>query len=105
MVTWDFADPVARRRGRLRRPVDFSETGKVMADMALKISAYAGGNSQSFRPRPDAATRTLINGVPRVAEEGSEVRRSSRKSSRLPATTIGGELQSGSCLVDKQYPT
>ena len=58
VVTWDSPIPSAESEDVFVSQVDFTETGKVMADMALKIIATLAGSSPSCLHRPTPQTRT-----------------------------------------------
>ena len=57
VVTWDSPIPSAEGEDVFVAQVDFSETGKVMADMALKILGDAGGKFATLSASPDAANQ------------------------------------------------
>jgi rhamnose transport system substrate-binding protein len=57
VVTWDSPIPSAEGEDVFVAQVDFSETGKVMADMALKILGDAGGKFAILSASPDAANQ------------------------------------------------
>ena len=58
VVTWDSPIPSAEGEDVFVAQVDFTETGKVMADMALTSWAPTAASSPSSRPRPTRPTRT-----------------------------------------------
>ena len=57
VVTWDSPIPSADGEDVFVAQVDFSETGKVMADMALKILGADGGDFAILSASPDAANQ------------------------------------------------
>jgi rhamnose transport system substrate-binding protein len=57
VVTWDSPIPSAEGEDVFVAQVDFSETGKVMADMALKILGPDGGKFAVLSASPDAANQ------------------------------------------------
>jgi len=57
VVTWDSPIPSAEGEDVFVAQVDFSETGKVMADMALSILGDAGGEFAILSASPDAANQ------------------------------------------------
>ena len=57
MVTWDSPIPSAKGETLFVAQVDFDETGKVMADMALDILGDAGGKFAVLSASPDAANQ------------------------------------------------
>jgi rhamnose transport system substrate-binding protein len=57
VVTWDSQIPSAEGEDVFVAQVDFSETGKVMADMALKILGPDGGEFAVLSASPDAANQ------------------------------------------------
>ena len=58
VVTWDSPIPSAEGEDVFVAQVDFSETGKVMADMALNILGEEGGQFAISRHRPMPPIRT-----------------------------------------------
>ncbi|HEU5098967.1 MAG TPA: rhamnose ABC transporter substrate-binding protein [Roseiflexaceae bacterium] len=57
VVTWDSPIPTAEGESLFVAQVDFDETGKVMADMALSILGDAGGKFAVLSASPDAANQ------------------------------------------------
>lgn len=57
VVTWDSPIPSAEGEDVFVAQVDFSETGKVMADMALSILGEDGGKFAILSASPDAANQ------------------------------------------------
>lgn len=57
VVTWDSPIPSAEGEGVFIAQVDFDETGKVMADMALSIMGADGGQFAVLSASPDAANQ------------------------------------------------
>lgn len=57
VVTWDSPIPSGEGEDVFVAQVDFSETGKVMADMALSILGEAGGQFAILSASPDAANQ------------------------------------------------
>ena len=57
VVTWDSPIPSAEGEDVFIAQVDFSETGKVMADMALNILGEGGGQFAILSASPDAANQ------------------------------------------------
>ena len=57
VVTWDSPIPSAEGEQVFIAQVDFDETGKVMADMALSILGDDGGNFAILSASPDAANQ------------------------------------------------
>ena len=57
VVTWDSPIPSAEGEDVFVAQVDFSETGTVMADMALSILGEAGGEFAILSASPDAANQ------------------------------------------------
>ena len=57
VVTWDSPIPSAEAEDVFVAQVDFSETGKVMADMTLNILGDAGGEFAILSASPDAANQ------------------------------------------------
>jgi len=57
VVTWDSQIPSAEGEDVFVAQVDFSETGKVMADMALNILGKDGGKFAILSASPDAANQ------------------------------------------------
>jgi rhamnose transport system substrate-binding protein len=57
VVTWDSPIPSAEGEDVFIAQVDFDETGKVMADMALNIIGEAGGQFAVLSASPDAANQ------------------------------------------------
>lgn len=61
VVTWDSPIPSAEGEQIFVAQVDFDETGKVMADMALSILGEAGGKLAILSASPDAANQNAWN--------------------------------------------
>lgn len=57
VVTWDSPIPSAKGESFFVAQVDFDETGKVMADMALSILGEEGGKFAILSASPDAANQ------------------------------------------------
>src|SRR6185436_20138412 len=57
VVTWDSPIPNAEGEQVFVAQVDFNETGKVMADMALNILGADGGEFAVLSASPDAANQ------------------------------------------------
>jgi len=57
VVTWDSPIPSGEAEDVFVAQVDFTETGKVMADMALKILGEGGGKFAILSASPDAANQ------------------------------------------------
>jgi rhamnose transport system substrate-binding protein len=57
IVTWDSPIPSGEAEDLFVAQVDFAETGKVMADMALKILGADGGKFAILSASPDAANQ------------------------------------------------
>ncbi|MDW8326075.1 MAG: substrate-binding domain-containing protein [Anaerolineales bacterium] len=57
VVTWDSPIPSAEGEQLFVAQVDFNETGKVMADMALRILGADGGKFAVLSASPDAANQ------------------------------------------------
>jgi rhamnose transport system substrate-binding protein len=57
VVTWDSPIPSGEAEDLFVAQVDFAETGKVMADMALKILGADGGKFAILSASPDAANQ------------------------------------------------
>jgi rhamnose transport system substrate-binding protein len=57
VVTWDSQIPDGRGESLFVAQVDFTETGKVMADMALSILGEEGGQFAILSASPDAANQ------------------------------------------------
>jgi rhamnose transport system substrate-binding protein len=57
VVTWDSPVPSAEGEQLFIAQVDFNETGKVMADMALNIMGAGGGKFAVLSASPDAANQ------------------------------------------------
>ena len=57
VVTWDSPIPSGKGESVFVAQVDFTETGKVMADMALSILGDAGGEFAILSASPDAANQ------------------------------------------------
>jgi len=57
IVTWDSPIPSAEGEQVFVAQVDFDETGKVMADMALSILGHDGGKFAVLSASPDAANQ------------------------------------------------
>lgn len=57
VVTWDSPIPSGEAEDLFVAQVDFAETGKVMADMALKILGDKGGKFAILSASPDAANQ------------------------------------------------
>jgi rhamnose transport system substrate-binding protein len=57
VVTWDSPIPTAEGESLFVAQVDFDETGKVMADMALSILGADGGKFAVLSASPDAANQ------------------------------------------------
>jgi rhamnose transport system substrate-binding protein len=57
VVTWDSPIPSAEGESIFVAQVDFDETGRVMADMALSILGDAGGDFAILSASPDAANQ------------------------------------------------
>jgi rhamnose transport system substrate-binding protein len=57
IVTWDSPIPSGEAEDLFVAQVDFAETGKVMADMALKILGDSGGKFAILSASPDAANQ------------------------------------------------
>ena len=57
VVTWDSPIPSAEGEDVFVAQVDFTETGKVMADMAMKILGADGGKFAILSASPDAANQ------------------------------------------------
>ena len=57
VVTWDSPIPSAEGEDVFVAQVDFSETGKVMADMALSLVGPGGGKFAVLSASPDAANQ------------------------------------------------
>jgi rhamnose transport system substrate-binding protein len=61
VVTWDSPIPSAEGEQVFIAQVDFDETGKVMADMALNILGEDGGQLAILSASPDAANQNAWN--------------------------------------------
>jgi rhamnose transport system substrate-binding protein len=61
VVTWDSPIPSAEGEDVFVAQVDFTETGKVMADMALNILGADGGKLAILSASPDAANQNAWN--------------------------------------------
>lgn len=61
VVTWDSPIPSAEGEQLFIAQVDFDETGKVMADMALSILGEGGGQLAILSASPDAANQNAWN--------------------------------------------
>ncbi len=61
VVTWDSPIPSAEGEDLFVAQVDFDETGKVMADMALDILGEDGGKLAILSASPDAANQNAWN--------------------------------------------
>lgn len=61
VVTWDSPIPSAEGESFFVAQVDFNETGRVMADMALSIMGEAGGQLAILSASPDAANQNAWN--------------------------------------------
>jgi rhamnose transport system substrate-binding protein len=61
VVTWDSPIPSAEGEQVFIAQVDFNETGKVMADMALSILGEDGGKLAILSASPDAANQNAWN--------------------------------------------
>ena len=61
VVTWDSPIPSAEGEQLFIAQVDFDETGKVMADMALNILGDEGGQLAILSASPDAANQNAWN--------------------------------------------
>ncbi|MCL4861552.1 MAG: substrate-binding domain-containing protein, partial [Caldilineaceae bacterium] len=61
VVTWDSPIPSAEGEQLFVAQVDFDETGKVMADMALSILGEEGGKLAILSASPDAANQNAWN--------------------------------------------
>jgi rhamnose transport system substrate-binding protein len=57
VVTWDSSIPSAKGESLFVAQVDFDETGKVMADMALGILGEAGGEFAILSARPESSNQ------------------------------------------------
>jgi rhamnose transport system substrate-binding protein len=67
VVTWDSPIPSAEGEDVFVAQVDFSETGKVMADMALSILGADGGKFAILSASPDAANQNAWNAAMKEA--------------------------------------
>jgi rhamnose transport system substrate-binding protein len=61
VVTWDSPIPSAQGETLFVAQVDFDETGRVMADMALSIMGAEGGQLAILSASPDAANQNAWN--------------------------------------------
>ena len=61
VVTWDSQIPSAEGEQVFVAQVDFTETGKVMADMALSILGPSGGDFAILSATPDSANQNSWN--------------------------------------------
>jgi rhamnose transport system substrate-binding protein len=59
-VTWDSSIPAAEGEQLFVAPVDFNETGKVMAEMALDVLGTEGGKFAVLSASPDAANQNAF---------------------------------------------
>ena len=57
VVAWDSPIPSAKGESMFIAQVDFNETGKVMADMALNLTGAGGGKFAVLSASPDAANQ------------------------------------------------
>ena len=95
VVTWDSPIPSAEGEDVFVAQVDFNETGKVMADMALDI---LGARRRRVRHPFRLAGRGQPERLDRRHEgraQGSEVRQAQPGRHRLRQRPVGGELQPG----------
>lgn len=67
VVTWDSPIPSAEGEDVFVAQVDFDETGKVMADMALSILGADGGDFAILSASPDAANQNAWNAAMKEA--------------------------------------
>ncbi|MCU0492397.1 MAG: rhamnose ABC transporter substrate-binding protein [Chloroflexaceae bacterium] len=101
VVTWDSPIPSAKGESIFVAQVDFKETGKVMADMALSIIGEAGGKFAILSAAPDAANQNAW------IESMKEVLKDSKYSKLELVDTVYGNDQSEEsykqalALVDK----
>jgi rhamnose transport system substrate-binding protein len=91
VVSWDSPIPSAEGEDVFVAQVDFAETGKVMADMALSILGADGDSLGVARCRQ---SERLDQGHGAGAE-GSEIQQAQAGRPRLRQRPVGEELQSG----------
>ena len=95
VVTWDSPIPSAEGEDVFVAQVDFTETGKVMADMALDILGADGGKFAILSASPDAANQNAWIAAMKESAEGSEIRQARTARHRLRQRPVGRELQPG----------
>ena len=92
VVTWDSPIPSAEGEDVFVAQVDFSETGKVMAEMALNILGDEGGQFAILSASPDAANQ---NAWIKAMEEALKDPKYSKLAAGRPGLRqrpVGGEL-------------
>ena len=105
VVTWDSPIPSAEGEDVFVAQVDFSETGTVMADMALSILGEDGGKFAILSASPDAANQNAWIAAMNEALKGSEIRQARAARHRLRQRPVGRELQSGATRSSTSIPT
>ena len=95
VVTWDSPIPSAEGEDVFVAQVDFTETGKVMADMALDILGPDGGKFAILSASPDAANQNAWIAAMKRGAQGPEVRQAQAGRHRLRQRPVGEELQPG----------
>jgi rhamnose transport system substrate-binding protein len=103
VVTWDSPIPSAEGESVFVAQVDFNETGKVMADMALSILGPDGGEFAVLSASPDAANQNAW-----IAAMNEALKDPKYASLKLVDTVYGNDQSEESykqalALVDK-YP-
>ena len=83
VVTWDSPIPTGEGESVFVAQVDFTETGQVMADMALVILGEDGGKFAILSASPDAANQNAWIAAMQDGARGSEVRQSRAAGDRL----------------------
>ena len=95
VVTWDSPIPSAEGEDVFVAQVDFAETGKVMADMALSILGADGGKFAILSASPDAANQNAWIAAMKEALKDPKYAKLELARHRLRQRPVGGELQPG----------
>jgi rhamnose transport system substrate-binding protein len=94
-VTWDSPIPSAEGEQLFVAQVDFDETGKVMADMALNILGADGGKFAVLSASPDAANQNAWIAALKEVLKQPRVRQVGAAGHRVRQRRLGGQLQPG----------
>ncbi len=92
VVTWDSPIPSAVGEDVFVAQVDFTETGRVMADMALDILGKDGGEFAILSASPDAANQNAWNAAMETGAQGPQIRQIETGRDRLWQRPVRGQL-------------